>query len=534
MMKKLIPILAVLLCGCLSVPVQSAEIVNAAFTFSGTPSDGDTVTVNSTVRTFRTSPSTPSTEIEIDGQNGSAENMYQHYLNYPESGLRVAYNAADIVTLSTFPTTSISASESSAVIAVALSTNSFAESQVVRIPASSVADTGSTNRTYVADELADWLSDYNTNPIEFPDGAVGTPSISFQSDTDSGIYWISANKWALVANGAVQAYIENGTLTYTGNLVGTNGTLTSVTLASPATTGLVNSGSAISSTGGGSSSEQFGTSATATGNNSLAVGNTADASGTSSTSIGYNSEASATSTTALGVAATASAINGIAIGNNSLASGAAGISIGESSDATGANTVALGDSAQATADGAQAIGSNSVASDTNTATLGYAAVADEAGSVAIGYLANTTAEDQIRLGTSSDFVSIPGDLDVDGDIYEAQIYQLETPRLDNTSLSSGNNAAVNISTNAFVRISSGPGAAFTINGIAGGADGRRVTIYNATAFNMTIANDSGVDPTAANRIYTLTGSDYATTGTGAVSLIYDSGASRWILISARD
>jgi hypothetical protein len=33
-------------------------------------------------------------------------------------------------------------------------------------------------------------------------GAVGAPGIAFSGDTDTGIYWISANKFALVANGA--------------------------------------------------------------------------------------------------------------------------------------------------------------------------------------------------------------------------------------------------------------------------------------------------------------------------------------------
>lgn len=40
-----------------------------------------------------------------------------------------------------------------------------------------------------------------TGALALADGLIGTPSLTFGSDTDSGIYWISANKYALVANG---------------------------------------------------------------------------------------------------------------------------------------------------------------------------------------------------------------------------------------------------------------------------------------------------------------------------------------------
>jgi hypothetical protein len=102
-------------------------------------------------------------------------------------------------------------------------------------------------------------------------------------------------------------------------------------------------------------------------------------------------------------------------------------------------------------------------------------------------------------------------------------------RANHTALANGNNAGVDFGTNIFVKIKAGPSAAFAICGIVGGADGRELKIYNSVAQNMTIANDSGVEPTAANRIYTLTGSDIATTGVGYVHLIYDSEDSRWIV-----
>ncbi len=95
----------------------------------------------------------------------------------------------------------------------------------------------------------------------------------------------------------------------------------------------------------------------------------------------------------------------------------------------------------------------------------------------------------------------------------------------------GNNNNINIGGASFIRIT-GPTAAFTITGISGGVNGKVVILYNAATYNMTIANEN-TNSTATNRITTLTGSGVVTTGVGAITLIYDSTASRWIVTSAR-
>lgn len=101
-----------------------------------------------------------------------------------------------------------------------------------------------------------------------------------------------------------------------------------------------------------------------------------------------------------------------------------------------------------------------------------------------------------------------------------------------SSLANGNNASVPVGTNVFAEVS-GPTAAFTINGISGSPnrDGKFLIILNQTGFNMTIAHDSGVDATAGNRIFSMTGADRTTTGNGSALLIYSGAASRWILLS---
>lgn len=106
-------------------------------------------------------------------------------------------------------------------------------------------------------------------------------------------------------------------------------------------------------------------------------------------------------------------------------------------------------------------------------------------------------------------------------------------RANHTSLANGNNAGVDFGTKVFSKIKAGPTAAFAICGITGGTDGRELILWNATGFNMTISHDSGVEPTAANRIYTATGADVVTTANGSARLIYDSEDSRWLLIGSQ-
>lgn len=101
----------------------------------------------------------------------------------------------------------------------------------------------------------------------------------------------------------------------------------------------------------------------------------------------------------------------------------------------------------------------------------------------------------------------------------------------NTSLANGANAAVSVGTNVYVKVS-GPSSAFTLNGIANGISGRMIVIQNSTGQSMTIANDSGVEPVSANRIYTGAGGDLTLTNNPLfVTFIYDSALGHWNVAS---
>lgn len=193
----------------------------------------------------------------------------------------------------------------------------------------------------------------------------------------------------------------------------------------------------------------------------------------------------------------------------------------------GQSSTAIGKSATAIANGTTALGAQTLVDTTHN------------NSTAVGISSTTTTSNQVRLGTSSEYVSIPGGLKVDGIITNAVFgntnsfpagSDISFGRYPITSLANGNNAGIIVGTNVFIEVS-GPSAAFAICGIGGGRDGKLIYIVNQTGFDMTISHQSGVDATAANRIITMTGADRATTGNGTATLIYSASASRWLLLN---
>lgn len=97
------------------------------------------------------------------------------------------------------------------------------------------------------------------------------------------------------------------------------------------------------------------------------------------------------------------------------------------------------------------------------------------------------------------------------------------------TLANGANDNVALGAESFYR-AAGPSAVFNVSGFTGGSAGRLLFLYNTVAFAMTITDDADSD--AANRILTLTGADVTLrAGTSFAAFIYDSSASRWILMA---
>jgi hypothetical protein len=112
-------------------------------------------------------------------------------------------------------------------------------------------------------------------------------------------------------------------------------------------------------------------------------------------------------------------------------------------------------------------------------------------------------------------------MDVSGDV---------ATRYSGFTASNGTNNDIAVGATSFARIT-GPSAAFTITGIAGGVDGKLLVLYNSTTQSFTVSNENA-SSAAANRITTLNSTgDIVINGKGAVKMIYSAADSRWLVMS---
>ena len=120
------------------------------------------------------------------------------------------------------------------------------------------------------------------------------------------------------------------------------------------------------------------------------------------TALGHSATAGDTNTTAVGYLAGAAGYRGTAVGGETTANGDYASAFGGKAQADGNEATALGEYAAANATNSTAIGGNATVSSGHT------------NSMALGFNAVTTAANQIRLGTASETVSVPGDAVVNG------------------------------------------------------------------------------------------------------------------------
>jgi len=492
-MKRILSIL-VLLLACFGA---RADIVTATVTVTNIPSDGATIAFGADVRTWKVTVATPSTQIAISNclcvstNSQNASNLW-YYTTLTPLG-------AGSVQASNYLGTNIVVFKGQAPLVLTLSsgwgsvtyvTTTTTPATTVAVPFSAFAPSAQTN---MASGLVAGIGTSSTNAFSPTDFAL------INYDSLAGNQTLTGTKLFSTGFGGVVTHLTNGDWT------------------SPVFTNAQNFGNPFRSPGGGTGSEQFGLNAKATTNYASAFGDHAAATNQYSTAIGYGSFGYGPFSTALGYQAEASGWGDIAVG------------IGF---ASGGYSIAIG-GATASATNSTAIGENATAAFTN--------------STAIGFNAITTITNQFTAQSAGGSWWDPGTLQVDGGISNIVAIGNTTlanastntlagaityPVFANSSLANGNNAAVSPGTNVYVKVS-GPSGAFAINGIASGQNGRILILQNSTGFTMTIANASGVEPTASNRILTGTGADIVNTSNpGVVTLIYDSVLGNWIVISS--
>jgi hypothetical protein len=485
---------------CCFVGSALADRISATIAVTNAPTTNGMqiviTTSGASTRTWTSVVATASSQIATNATAaGSATNLFTQLVNYPParaiprmtSATNIVLDADNGVNL----TVSFSVPAGPGYASVTYSTQTVGTAYSVRVPNTVEA---ATMRTNVATGIVDWANlDAATNQLKQSAPAMAQLLGTTNNQTITGnktfkgtnaLGYISAGtNGVLQSTALVNPGITNAT-SISGNLdLMTNGTLRTPIAIDPILTNGVNYGLPFRSPGSGADSEQFGTSSSAPGDGALALGYTATASGTLSMSFGYSSQG---------------------LGEGSIA-------IGPGSYANGTNATALGYAASAS-------------------TFNYA--------TALGYLATATASNQIRLGRSSDYISIPGSLTVNGRITNAAFAGTNTfpagsdiafGRYAITSLGNGPNSIV-LGTNVFCEISGNTAAASVVGmSAAPNRDGAvRLVLYQQT-YTMTFANESGLEATAANRIRTLVGADVSSAGACVARFIYSSAVSRWIM-----
>lgn len=471
--------------------------VTVAVTNAAGTTNGQTIQIaasDTTTRTWTNSVSIAASHILTNNTAaGAATNLYNQLLSTPPLGIApITMGASTNVILYGRSGVPITVTLSAGWGAVTYSTQSVSEAWTVRIPQTVEA---ASQRTNVSSALTDYLN-YSGNTNQIAQDAPWAAQLVGKTNNQT----ITGNKTftgtLLVSNAAGIFHIGTVYATNINGVIGaiSNGVYWNASLASPIVTNLENYGSPIASWGYSISAQAF----------------------------GYNSKAKGIYAMAVGYGAAASNSTANAFGTLSFAAGGAATALGAGAYALADYALAAGNSASVAEDAPNgiAIGASAVVGSTHT------------NSVALGTSATTTKKNQILLGSASHVVTVPGSIEHLVATGTNSFSDIAFRRYAITSLAAGNNAGIIIGTNTFVEVS-GPASAFTLNGLTGSPsrDGHVVMIVNQTGYDMTIAHQSGVEPTAANRIITMTGADRTSTGNGAATLIYSAAASRWLLIS---
>lgn len=539
-----------LVLGTWSFRASSADLITASITFTNFPTNGATITLQGSTRTWTNNiTASPSTQItQTNSIPYSTTNLLNHLTAYPaasghylsqanSTNVSVRGKVAEVMTVTT--------SGGYATVTYSTQTVALTPTFIVRQPYTAEHATNQTN-------IASWSAKHltlSTNPV---DGIRLTNVIAF-----NGTIHRATNGW-LTNTALDRAWITNGVadgtrLTNAIALHGTNhllygGTIDTATITNATiTNAALVQGILLALTNGLLDGARL--------TNVLAVDGTLHSltngywtngildvaiatnlviyNGFSSLSTNAAGTVEATSLRA-GAGARATNTQAMAIGNNALAGGNASLAMGNTAQATNSIAIAIGAEAIAGGAGAIAIGSGTTAYADNSLAILGSTDGTHTNSIVLG--GSSTEKNQVVLGSSAtiSLVTAPGRVAA-GSITNALLTGTNIFRGDVaweevsvSTFANGNNIAAP-ATNKFMRlVASGPTAAFSICGIQGGRSGRDLLIWNDTGQTMTLAHESGVDPTPANRIHCTSQGDVVFATNAIATLIYSAAKSRWI------
>jgi hypothetical protein len=475
-MRRILALLFLL--GCFEA---KAVFVDALVVLTNAPNVGSNWTVNGSVRIWTNAQTATTIQTNTASVPKSTTNLVSQIQAYPYGGLSFRWLNSTSFYLSG---SNITITIPGAWAGFVLTTNSGPITIPLMVPPNNL--TGLSNRTNNASWIVDYLNRYaSTNFLE----ELAVPMQRFVSISNAQTL---GNK--VITNSSGTNWTMTGIRISGATFSATNSYCSNCTADAMQLTNSANHGSAFSSPGTGSSSEQFGNGAQATGDNDTALGSGATASGT-------NSFAAATL-----------------------------------ANASGLNSVAVGTASEAQGENSSSYGAGSFSDKINSTAVGASAAATHTNSTAVGYNAQTTAANQTMLGSASVDVVVNNKLTVLGYLTNSILAgtnvlrgDLSTPPIKNSALVNGNNADV-LLTNIWNQLA-GPTANFTNAGFLFGNGNRAgliVQIENTNGFPMAILNQSGLDATPANRVITGTGGTLVITNNpGWVQLRYDADISRW-------
>lgn len=524
-----------------SESAQAQQKVTAAITITNATFNGFTLTVNGATRTFTNNVVNTATQVatnsDVTGDGSKTNLLTQIYAN-PFSQVTEADTGSNSFNLIGNANLAMAVSVNTNFASISYSTQTVASVIAALLPVSALPT--AVARTNVASGIAGALNAAeNTNAIsQISTAASGLMGLT-NGQTISGVkvftnalgQWFGVISNSPAISGTIIALsgglLSGCTITQAPSISGNIGVVkggywTNGAMDNPKLTNGVNYGSAFHSAGSANGSEQIGQLANASGENSSAFGSSSVASGESSIAIGSQSTAVSDSDMAFGISAIANGGGAIAMGAGSIATNSA-----------------------------IAIGVGAIANKANSTAMGVAASATFLQSTAIGYNSSTTAANQVMLGAPGVSTVVQNDLTVQGNstinggatILGAQTNgafsgtnnflansDVAFTRHAITTIANGNNSAVPIGTNVFFELS-GMSGAFATCGLANGRDGKIAIGLNQSGFQWTIPNESGSDPTPANRIRTMGSAADLVLTNAVVTFIYSGAVSRWLVVS---
>lgn len=437
--------------------VRAVDCITATIQITNAPSAADTLDVNSDTRTWYVAVTNPATEILIGATpEASTTNLWNHTVAAPFSGPIIPrWDATNQISLIGAVGEAMAVTASGTWATVTYSTQAVTLLYTVRVP---ITGEDASIRTNIATLLATNMTEFSQLPFAeystLMQNAVGLTSTQTISGPKT---WSGANTFA---------NINTTNLVNHGNAV-----------SSPGVTGNLSEQFGTSAEATNDLSLAVGYSAFAGGAASMSVGNASRATDSASMAVGSGAEATAPNAVAVGTSSSAGGEESLALGNQASAAYDYSIAIGSLATATTTNQIILGNAGHSTLiegdlhvagtttlagfsgtaasvtngtftgptliSGKQTglpfesydtdsttlqLGLDALASGTETVAAGHiseatgnystavgsTAVADMNYSTAIGYGSDTTVTNQIRLGTASETVSMPGPACVGG------------------------------------------------------------------------------------------------------------------------